>query len=164
MTASQTNTIFAAAAVIAIAVSSFACQRADNSRSTTMSPIPGTPGPPSAASQTIGRTPIVTTSGSPSPWKNDRIEFEPVVLYDHSISVRKLIPAIPTVFRVTNRGTTPHQLIIEGKRMRASLPAPLQPGQTMILQTRLDEDRYTFRYAEAGNAEQVNVSTYRPNQ
>jgi len=91
------------------------------------------------------------------------MEFEPVVLYDHSISVRNLIPAIPTVFRVTNRGTTPHRLIIEGKRMRAS-PGPLQPGQTMILQARLDEDRYTFRYAEAGKAEQVNVSTYRPNQ
>ncbi len=164
MTASPKNRIVAAAAMIAIVAGAFACHRADDSQTTTISQVPGRPSPPSAATQTIGETPMVTTAGSPSPWENDRRNFEPVVLYDHSISVRDLIPAIPTVFRVTNRGATPHQLIIEGKRMRASLPAPLQPGETMILQALLDEDRYTFRFAEPGNAEQVSVSTYRPNQ
>jgi hypothetical protein len=65
-----------------------------------------------------------------------------VTLTEFNIDMSASIPAGPTVFEVTNQGTTEHNFEIEGQGVEEELAANLQPGETGMLEVDLEPGTY----------------------
>lgn len=87
-----------------------------------MRPMETTPAPPAPITQTLGQEPMITTTGSPRPYPNERLTFEPVTISSGSINVRSPLPVKSTVFRVVNRDAQPHQITVRAADGQPAIP------------------------------------------
>ena len=75
-----------------------------------------------------------------------------VELVEFEIRMPEELPAGETTFEVTNAGTFPHNLEIEGQGVEAVLDANLEPGQSGTLEVELAAGTYEV-YCPVGNHE-----------
>lgn len=138
------------------------CQQPEKTP-TTIRPAETTPAPPSPSTQTLGEEPIITTTGSPRPFDNRRLQFEPVVIREGDITVRSPLPVMNTAFRLMNRGSQPHEITLRPVGGESLIrPARIEPGGVMIAEVLLTQPQYELACVIEGHDEVAPFKTYVP--
>jgi len=149
------------AAIVSITLLALSCRQPSEPNSTTIEQAPPRPGalPPEMA--TLGRTPNVTTTGSPQPWKNIHAAVENIEIGDEKIATRQQLPRMNTEFRITNRGTVPHALVFRGSHDPIQAPT-LAPKETVYFSVTITDQHYALSCGLPGHRERGQFETYQP--
>lgn len=138
------------------------CQRAEETPP--LRPADVDPSPPSPFTQTIGEKPIITTTGSPRPYQNERLKFESVVIRNARINVRSALPVMSTAFRVRNEDSQAHEIairVVGGEPLVP--PALVSPDSSMITEVMLSRGlEYEIVCVLPGHSEAARFKTYVP--
>lgn len=103
-------------------------------------------------------TPTAVPTPSPTaPWTPDSAaptgDVIDVGLYEYSIDMPTELPAGPMTFLITNYGTLPHSLAIEGPGLMARLTHELQPGESGAFTVQLSPGTYSVTSPTPGDTE-----------
>lgn len=148
--------------VLCSAIAALACGRRAKEPPAEVRQPPPRPAPLTGAAATIGREPIIITSGSPPPQGDIHERFEEIVVGDGAIAMRKRVPRANTVFRITNRGTQAHTIMIVDGENAAQAHAAIEPSQNAIVEMNLTAARYRVFCSLPGHHERASFSTYVP--
>lgn len=149
------------ASILVCLFMAWSCGRREAAPSTTIPPAYAQPGSLSPEMATLGRTPDVTTTGSPRPWKNIHATVENIEIDDDRIKTRHLIARMSTEFRITNRGTITHSLVFRGSHDPIDVPA-LGPKETVYVSITITDPHYVLSCRLPGHRERGQFDTYQP--